>query len=537
MDETVAGNPLRPDRGRSFACFYWTIYDLPSHFFSSQDSWHTVCIVATATLERIAGGASHIMHQIVELMWSSTGHNLATAGVDLPFGDDLATTFRLYLDLGAICSDEKALKELGCATGASGAKPCLRCCNLVGRCDARLVANHPFLVHLESSEWRRFQPTSSALCASMLSDIREAWANSSRREAATLETRLGLHAFDVPTMLSGHCMQVARWPELVYFDPMHNMFASGGICQFVLNTMIWRITAAGIPAARVEDFIRSMVFPGRRTLKKFFLRHRLAADGHHIRAFASESSDLLSTMLLFGQVVLAPAQALAEWLPMLTLLHHLAQVLGGLVYERDATQLKDLLATLHEALRRLCPPAVRPKLHFLYHSIEGLCTQGVPLACYGVERRHKLGKSIGAVSYKQFSKTILIRSLLVGLHRLDSGHYKFCGYRLDGKVSPSPPIDRCPAGHFRRSRALSTPRGRLTVGDIVRMDAQQAWGKVIHCLEHNDDYLCYCQWLRLIAGQQLELTMEFAFVYASHIARAIPYLLDGNMFQILREDL
>lgn len=39
MDETTPGNVLRPDHGRSLACFYWTLMELPSWFRSRHCGW------------------------------------------------------------------------------------------------------------------------------------------------------------------------------------------------------------------------------------------------------------------------------------------------------------------------------------------------------------------------------------------------------------------------------------------------------------------------------------------------------------------
>ena len=122
MDDVRPGNQLRPDMGRTYYAWYWTILDLPAWFRTSEHGWFDLAYTPIRDCQNIHGDLSGLTDQILAEMEFPMHIDLPVIGPPLP----------LALNFSQFMSDAKALQQmLGCKNSSSY-KPCLCCRNIVG---------------------------------------------------------------------------------------------------------------------------------------------------------------------------------------------------------------------------------------------------------------------------------------------------------------------------------------------------------------------------------------------------------------------
>jgi hypothetical protein len=123
MDDVRPGNQLRPDLGRTYYAWYWTMLDLPGWYRASEAGWFELTFTPVRDCEGILGGLTGLTDRILTEM-------------DFPMHIDLAVTgppLSLDPSVGSFMADAKALQQmLGCKNSSSY-KMCLCCRAIVGR--------------------------------------------------------------------------------------------------------------------------------------------------------------------------------------------------------------------------------------------------------------------------------------------------------------------------------------------------------------------------------------------------------------------
>ena len=64
MDDVRPGNALRPDSGRLFYAFYWTVVAMPHWWRTSEWGWWDLCFIMHSTLLTILGGMFGSLHHL-----------------------------------------------------------------------------------------------------------------------------------------------------------------------------------------------------------------------------------------------------------------------------------------------------------------------------------------------------------------------------------------------------------------------------------------------------------------------------------------
>ena len=113
LDETKPGNVLRPNAARAMIGIFWGIADLPDWWRAKTAFWFVFAHVPTITMRRIKGGASAVFLRILQVFWSSEGHNMERLGVRV-------RRRVLRFRYGFAIVDEKAEKEIFGLKGAGG---------------------------------------------------------------------------------------------------------------------------------------------------------------------------------------------------------------------------------------------------------------------------------------------------------------------------------------------------------------------------------------------------------------------------------
>ena len=173
-DETVPGNVLRPDAGRSQLCFYWTVLGLPHWARSSEWGWLHFASFPVKRLDSVPGGHSWLYARMLDVFF---GHSILTSNFPAGVFCESSTGSFSFRALEAILlADEKAIKQIWNLKGAAGTKPCFECMNVVGACKPADVAEGP-LVHYSCVDSSRFRSYSQSTFREMQQQVASAPRN------------------------------------------------------------------------------------------------------------------------------------------------------------------------------------------------------------------------------------------------------------------------------------------------------------------------------------------------------------------------
>ncbi len=457
-DECRPGNALRPDKGRAYAAVYWSLVDFPPWFRSSQSGWIATMFISAKQLQAVQGGISKVMEQLLLRWWPREGLNLEVHGVRVKAGPDREIA---RLKFSTFLGDEKALKEICQAKGASGVKPCISCANIVGRCDSRLDPTSP-LRHFSCDRPQDFDMWTAERLQEAANAVKECWRVQPRGRAEELEKMLGLSYEPGGGLLWGDAAGIAKIPEKVCWDHMHCLWASGGVAQLECNQFILAVGRLGLPLQMLQDFMHRFRFPGRHHLRNFLLEDRIVqgADSH-MKAFASETLCIISVLAMFGLMVLEPQGQLLDHVRCMCHLATLRDYFMSHGNSRlDPSGARRINGEHHRMFVNLYPMCVRPKLHYTWHCIDGHDRFGAILGCFAGERKHRESKQTANFAFRSFCKTLLTRSTVYALGQLSraTAVQEVC---LVGR-------ERLEAdGSWRSSGCMRSKWGLMSKGDML----------------------------------------------------------------------
>ena len=363
LDEVAPGNQLRPGTGRGYTALYWTLLDLPDWFRSSKWGWFHLMFIPTAVASRIKDGFSAVLGALLETLWSTGGIcDLEGGGVRMKSGQDSWSMVRIAFS--CFIADERAIKDLSMAKGASARKPCVRCANILGRIDPTSPLGD-YRLHFTSPMRERFDFWTSARLEEAADHLALMRGRLTRTNVPTLEMHLGLPYGFGQGILFRQAKSNARFPGTIFWDSMHTLYASGGVAQYERNQYILAIRGVGIPWAQLEDFKNKFVFcPGRGHLKKFILEERIVnGNGSHLRGFASEVLMLVKMLSVFGHLALSPMGLLVRETRCIYLLDRLGDFLK--LGRLNPQQAFARIFEHHNLFVSLYPGCAKPTIHYI----------------------------------------------------------------------------------------------------------------------------------------------------------------------------
>jgi len=72
------------------------------------------------------------------------------------------------------------------------------------------------------------------------------------------------------------------------------------------------------------------------------------------------------------------------------------------------SSLRAKIVERHELFVRLCPSAVKPKLHHLLYLPSDIAKVGASLSCFAMERKHRVVKAASLSVFRHFEHTVLV---------------------------------------------------------------------------------------------------------------------------------
>ena len=106
VDDVTPGNALRPDRGRTVTCVYWTVLQFPAWLRTRSHGWFTLCTIRASKLAACAGKVSGFLSRLLMRIFVE-GRDLRDPGIRVPWRGSF---LHICAKLEGFLSDEKALK-------------------------------------------------------------------------------------------------------------------------------------------------------------------------------------------------------------------------------------------------------------------------------------------------------------------------------------------------------------------------------------------------------------------------------------------
>ena len=107
IDEVRPGNVLRPDKGRATQNIFWATASWPEWLLCRANAWLTFGRLRSCVVEKLPGGVSNLMRQVLLKFFDPAGPSFAT-GVALNAGGS-SVLFCCYF--ASFIGDEKGLKD------------------------------------------------------------------------------------------------------------------------------------------------------------------------------------------------------------------------------------------------------------------------------------------------------------------------------------------------------------------------------------------------------------------------------------------
>jgi len=407
-DGVKPGNVLRPDKGRSFEAFYWTILELPSWFRARvQVGWFPFAFIERSVVDNIAGGMGHLARLVLETFFpvDPLSPNFET-GILLKCGGQ---EHLIRGRFGCWLADERALKDVVSCKGSSGYKPCVCCMNVVGRTIPSAGGN---LVHYTSPNVSAFVKQTEETLAHMARDLESKSSGLSKARFGELEKFYGIGYNPHAILFHPRCRALAKFPDSVFWDWMHCLVASGGVAQYQCNRLLLVFRGGGLPLKDVDQFARQVSVPRtwQRLRNTFYEDRTVEGDDAHMKAFASEMLTAIAILGIFIDAVVRPMGAFSEHIKCFDDLRSIVFSLksGDAVF-KVLPELRRRLASHHVRFLALYEECAKPKLHYLKHCIDCIERHQCNLNCFGTERKNKLPKNIAGFTYNRIGKALLKR--------------------------------------------------------------------------------------------------------------------------------
>ena len=190
---------------------------------------------------------------------------------------------------------------------------------------------------------------------------------------------------------------------------MHNIVASGGVCQDLVLHFCVDLAKHNVSMAALDVFQRKV--KGTRLSKTFFEDRVAGPPSMSIKAFASEILDAVSVLCLFAETVLKPIKEMLEFTHLLDLMAEVLDILTmGDAAVAHTPRLQDLLLQYHTALLRTAPEATRPKLHYIHHTPGQIAKLQANLSCFAPERKHHVNKESLRHIFKDMEPALAARN-------------------------------------------------------------------------------------------------------------------------------
>lgn len=438
-DEVAPGNLLKTDNTRKLQVFYWSFKEFDHELLCREALWLLGGIIPSRVAGALSGGLAFVFRLLLESFFGPQW-NMATSGIVLPGPEPLVLFARMTCNV----SDESALKHCWQVKGASGARPCLFCKNVL--LDRLGIAEHDeeqYLVdlgNLDATLWDRQTDDSMWEAADLLASQA---TRLNRGQFAELERSLGMNHEPRGVLLSRQLRPFAAPISCIMWDWLH-VWLVNGIFHWELHLFLGCLKRrAGIGYPELANYLAAWRWPAdvKSHAPGVFNEKRAAASTDSFKAGASECLTFYPVLRFLLQKEVAPKNMLQTELASLFALF---SVIDALVRVRrhavTPAELSDRIMD-HLTRFRIAYPdeQLRPKHHYAVHVPELFSRHGTLYSCFVHERRHRQAKQLAnnVRNTQALDKSVLIDLIAAHMDVLHDEESTRCGmFLVDARTAP-----------------------------------------------------------------------------------------------------
>ena len=427
FDEARLGNILRPDAGRAFQSFSWTLMDLPRWFRVRGAGWFPFTFLPSSQMS--GKDMSLALCAMLRMFFAQDGgFNLDSVGIELTAPDGQVYAFKARAD--TLIADMKAIDEVLCLKGSSSYRPCGACChNVVGYIKDIPAGLADELVHYRCTDPRRFRQHSHRSFCQQADRLEHAKLTESADDFDKLEKACGLIYTPGGLPWDKYLRDFLNIPEMVFYDSMHSWTASGGLGQYTINRFVLEACRVGKFSLKDIDDFKTHVHQRKDVpkLSKIFFQDRVhkptkKSPDAHLKAFSSEVVSATNVLVLFAEHVLQKnirvSALMAKHIECLKLFHRILCLLRD---EGDETDGEELLATTckhNERYLEMWPEHEKPKLHYAIHVALSILRKRRVLSCNDGERNLRIPKREGSKVFRMWWDQLITHGLNVFMEKV-----------------------------------------------------------------------------------------------------------------------
>ena len=408
-DEFTAGNPLKPHNSRKTMVCNMTFQEL-GPALKSTNCWWTVAVAKTTVLNKVVGGWSRMLRDLLKLtLCSPTG--MQTIGLPLTIGDRIVT---VYARTGCMLSDGDGLRLALQWMGASSLHACFRHWNVLKKDSGRAVHSAGKYVETDCHDVSKFKAwanTDLAATIDVLVDAeRQCVAGAiSPTRLKDMQQQLGFRATEDGLLASPELRLCIDFMGTMRYDWAHTFLADG-----ILGAEMWALVAAGerhslFSQDTISQFLneewqlpRYRRGGGRPKIADLFdaywQQHNENAET--IKGPMSELLGVYGVMRHFTEARIPADPRISAELYNFQLVCKAIDILLSVKKRRVAVrdggrQLQVLLAKhLESHVRTSGTRRVRPKTHWAFDIAECMQQDDILVDCFVTERLHLRAKAV-----------------------------------------------------------------------------------------------------------------------------------------------
>ena len=227
---------------------------------------------------RIEGGSSELMCKFMDVFWSLEGFNFERLGIQIQ-----ARLVKLHY--GLMILDEKAEKEIFGARGAGATRMCLSCCNVIKT--TRPIPAGSTLVPFTETDRSKWEPNTKELMKAAVDYLDTQRLALGANAFETLHQQLGMTHKDC-VLVRSRFWDALDPPQKRYTDWFHDLVASGGVMQYIVNQVVYDLNLKGITPEDIDSFRGGVCGLQQKLTPSFFSDRYVPKRRAHISAFGSD---------------------------------------------------------------------------------------------------------------------------------------------------------------------------------------------------------------------------------------------------------
>lgn len=398
QDGVDPSDGLAKNHSRKSTVFYWAFAEFGLRALCHEEVWMTACVCRNSMTTKLAGGASCLFQNILELFFGDV-HNLIITGMSVEMHD--GSRLRIFGKVSILLADFPALKECIDCKGHAGLF-CCPCC-----VDANQQIGDAIPLHLVTDKAVSIANFSLGAFKKMtLSRLLEIRERNNQDHADFQAGRISKEVYENNQMYRGWNWNPAdilnpRFqldvPAILMYDWSH-MYVHGGVADVEFGlcmNFMQRHTKYATGYAELGRYQKQFRHPKSATCLDHLFTDEKNKTNYKNKSFSSTGSEFLTlTPILhryFDKVVKPRGEhtdVVDSMLAVLSVVMLLMSLKTGLVTPEALD--KVIVAHLTLFLVAWGEEYVRPKHHYCIHLPSMLAHFGFLLATFTHERKHRL---------------------------------------------------------------------------------------------------------------------------------------------------